>query len=110
MHVALWAFAVLIGLVTTRASVVMGRGGVQPDAFPLAFLAFLSMLATFGNIVLGFFLYAWWIPLVVFVGAALLVGGLVTRSNVGAFYQATPLSGAINVGLCIYGWYQWAVA
>jgi hypothetical protein len=110
MHIASYLAALFIGMATSRSATLMARGGVQPTNLAASLVGFLAMIATCGLIVLGFFLYSWWVPIVCFLGISIALAFLITRSTLRFFHVAEPVMGIATVLLCGYGWYAWASA
>ena len=110
MHIAIYVVTLFLGMATSRSATVMARGGVQPTNVITSFVGFASMLATFGAIILGFVLYAWWVPVACFLAISVLLAFLITRTTLGFFHVAEPVTGMATVALCSYGWYTWASA
>lgn len=88
----------------------MARGGVQPTNLVISLIGFFSMVATFGVIILGFFIYAWWVPIICFLAISVLLAFLITHSTLGFFHLSEPVTGVATIALCAYGWYAWASA
>jgi type II secretory pathway component PulF len=101
--------ALLAGMIASRTSTVMMRGGYEETNTFRSFVGLLSMIATFGLISLGFVLFEWWVPIVAFIGISILMDFLVTRQTLGAFCVAIPIFGIISTAGCAYGWYAWTV-
>jgi CHASE2 domain-containing sensor protein len=110
MHVALYTFALFCGISTARATSIMDRAGVRDRSVAFSMISGLSFLATFATVGLGFLLYSWWTPIVASLAMALLVGLIVTRTTHAFFYKAVPVTGLVTIGLCTYGWLEWAGA
>ena len=108
MHFVLYALGLFLGIVTARAATLMARVGVEPTTLGPSIVSGLAVVATFGLVALGFVLYAWWVPVVSFVGISLVIAFVVTRRTLGFFHLAQPVTGLATIAICAYGWYAWA--
>ncbi|HZF15040.1 MAG TPA: hypothetical protein VE046_03760 [Steroidobacteraceae bacterium] len=110
MSVTLYAIALLCGIATVRATVIMDRARVKDRSRVFSVISGLTLLATFATVGLGFLIYPWWIPVVAGFAMAFLVGLIVIRATHAFFYKAVPVTGLVAIALCGYGWIMWAGA
>jgi hypothetical protein len=109
MNIAIYLFALFLGITTARSGTIAARGNVQPPNLAYVLISFAANTATFGLIALGFFFFSWWVPIVSFIGISFLVGVVVTRSSWVIFWKILPITGLLTLWLCLYGCYVLAV-
>src|SRR5882672_1176528 len=110
MSVTLYAIALLCGIATVRATVIMDRARVRDRSRAFSVISGVTLLAIFATVGLGFLLYRWWVPVLATTAMAFLVGLVVIRATHAFFYRAVPVTGLVAIALCGYGWIKWAGA
>jgi hypothetical protein len=102
MSLTIYVAAILLGGLSSRATLVAYRGGYQ-DRHPFrAVLGFVSTFGTIGLLVAGFFWFPWYWPVGVFVAAAILQTVLISTWNLGLWLRFSPLLDVLVVGALIY--------
>jgi hypothetical protein len=106
MHFPLFLITLTLGLATSRPVWKLPQGGQTPGARFVMVIRLASMVATFSMIALGFYLYAWWVPIASFLIIATLLTFVINRKTRPFFLKVDPLLGGATILLASYCWYS----
>jgi cell division protein FtsW (lipid II flippase) len=105
MELTLLLAGLFLGLLTSYASTVANRGGIEHSNIIFAIIGFVAMLAIPAIVIWGFFNFSWWVPIVSFIGLSLVVGPVVGRQSWLFFFKISPLTGLITIAITGYAWF-----
>jgi hypothetical protein len=91
MNLYVYAAVVNLGMLTARASIIAARGGVITQSPIIAVLGIVASFGTIGMLIWGFFLFAWYWPIIILLVGTTAQAVLINRRNVGAWVAAAPL-------------------
>ena len=103
-----FALIFVLGMLASRIVLVGTRGGIQQRNVVLALIGMIATFVTLSLVVWGFASLAWYWPIATFVAGSVIIGLIVTRSNWGAWFAASPfldvIAGAGGLYLWIWHW------
>ncbi|KNH02751.1 transporter [Qipengyuania citrea LAMA 915] len=104
----IWLFTFSMGMLASRTNTVLARGNIEDHSPANITLGFLGMISTFALIVVGFWLFDWWVPIISFVVISLIVGFIAVGDRLVFLFQTSALQNLAAMGGAGYlGWQAW---
>lgn len=91
MKLGIYLIVTLLGMLSTRASLVAMRGGWASTNLLVAILGLVGSFGTIALLIWGFFQFAWYWPIIIFVVGSIMQGIMISRSNLPFWLMLAPV-------------------